>query len=124
MAWTATLVELQKSEYVLTYSREGWKPYSIRYQATIVTDDVIKQSARSEIAKQESAEAATGKVTLEVGKPLDLSLPSPTAAEIESAEWNTKRMELRGLVDAARDGLIDANDKRITDLQLLLRGAL
>lgn len=134
MTWTAT----PTSDPVNTGS--GWlitavlsdgvsEKFSANIVVAVLEDEAVKQVWRNEANKRSAANASAGKLSFVIGQPVDLTPPvpvviEPTPEQKARSEFFIGIAKLDELQRWAARGLIGADDKRIADLQVVLRAQL
>ena len=87
--FTATLNQIGKADESLFFSivyTDGVQKIVKSYKVQSLDDDVIKSTARNEIAGLERVAASTGKVTINLGQTIDTTPPVVTAPEEDKAK--------------------------------------
>jgi hypothetical protein len=125
MSWTAIFQNAVQRDGHLYYSivyTDGTQKVMREYVSDVLDDAAVQSAARSEIARFDSATVSKGKLTLQPGATIDLTVPItvppvPTAAELAQAAFLDDYAQWRHYQNAIKLGVMLATDKRVADVQ-------
>ena len=124
MTWRAILEKVTEGigwrGVTIVYTDDVSQKFSKDYTTENLTDDFVRQVARSEVARLNVVRAAGGKLLIGEGQEIDLTEPvaaEQTPEQVAQAKFFLDLRQHQQLTRAVEFGLIPADDPRVSVAQ-------
>lgn len=124
MTWTATRGEVMQGDdwsFAIIYT-DGVQKLLRGYHVNILDDSVIQTTARGEVDRLSMVTGSAGKLTIQLGQEIDLTLPADPPPDAR-AIFDAAAARLIQLQRFVQLGVLQSNDQRVTDAQNAVKAA-